>query len=119
MTKTLAIEWAAQRVLVNSVAPSIILTTGMHNYPPGTAEQAARTIPLKRLGRADEVASAVSYLLSPAGDFITGETLRLDGGSSLWGERWRIPDPPAAEAIEIPPWPEERWPEHVPKDAED
>jgi NAD(P)-dependent dehydrogenase (short-subunit alcohol dehydrogenase family) len=118
MTKTLAIEWAEHGILVNCVAPGVILTTGMHNYPAGMIESAMRTIPLKRLGHADEVASAVAYLLSPAGDFVTGTTLRLDGGASLWGERWSIPEPPQSAPVTIPPWPEERWPEHVPKDGE-
>jgi peroxisomal trans-2-enoyl-CoA reductase len=113
MTKTLAVEWAAHGININCVAPGVILTTGMHNYPPGMAELAASQIPKKRLGRADEVAAAVLYLLSPAADFVTGTTLRIDGGASLWGERWSIPDPEPSEPIVIPPWPEERWPEHA------
>ncbi|HEX2675875.1 MAG TPA: SDR family oxidoreductase, partial [Polyangiales bacterium] len=71
MAQTLAIEWAAHGIRVNCVAPGVILTTGMHNYPPGMPEAAQRTIPLKRLGTAEEVSGAVMYLLSPAGDFVT------------------------------------------------
>src|SRR5262249_27427622 len=113
MTKTLAIEWAARGITINSVAPGVILTTGMHKYPAGLGEQAVRRIPLKRLGRAEEVAGAVLYLLSPAGDFVTGTTLRVDGGASLWGESWPIPDPATPPEVTIPPWPEQRWPEHA------
>jgi citronellol/citronellal dehydrogenase len=110
MTKTLAVEWAAHGITINCVAPGVILTTGMHNYPPGVAERAALQIPKKRLGRAEEVAAAVVYLLSPLADFVTGTSLRVDGGASLWGERWEIPDPEHSEPVVIPPWPEERWP---------
>jgi len=113
MAKTLAVEWASRGVLVNCVAPGVILSTGMHNYPPGMPEHARSQVPLKRLGSPEEVAGAVSYLLSPAGDFVTGETIRVDGGGSLWGSSWPISDPEHAAPIEIPPWPEERWPEHV------
>lgn len=113
MTKTLAIEWAEHGIRINCVAPGVILTTGMHNYPDGLVEQVVRKIPLKRLGTAEEVAAAVLFLLSPAGDFITGATLRVDGGGSLWGDSWEIPDPVQPASVQIPPWPEERWPEHA------
>lgn len=119
MTKTLAVEWARYDILVNAVAPGVILSTGMHNYPPGVAEAARSQIPLKRLGRPEDIAAAVSYLLSPAGDFITGETIRVDGGGSLWGINWPIPDREAMPEIEIPPWPEKRWPEHVRPEGEE
>jgi peroxisomal trans-2-enoyl-CoA reductase len=111
MSMSLAIEWARAHILVNCVAPGTILSTGMKNYPPGTVEAAWQKIPLKRLGRSEEIAWAVAYLLSPAGDFITGATIKVDGGGSLWGERWSIPDPPQKPDIEIPQWPEEKWPE--------
>jgi len=113
MAKTLAVEWARHGILVNCVAPGVILSTGMHNYPPGLPENAQREVPLKRLGLSEEVAWAVAYLLSPAGDYVTGETIRVDGGGSLWGSSWPIPDREPMPAIDIPPWPEERWPEYV------
>ncbi|MEW6776091.1 MAG: SDR family oxidoreductase [Bdellovibrionota bacterium] len=111
MTMSLAVEWARAKILINCVAPGTILSTGMKNYPPGTVDAAWQRIPLKRLGKSEEIAWAVTYLLSPAGDFITGETIKVDGGASLWGDRWPIPDPSQKPDIQIPKWPEEKWPE--------
>jgi NAD(P)-dependent dehydrogenase (short-subunit alcohol dehydrogenase family) len=113
MTRSLAVEWASRGIRINCVAPGTILTTGMRVYPPELVEAAWHQIPLKRLGRADEVSAAVCYLLSPAADFVTGETLRVDGGGSLWGSVWEIPDPAQAPDLEIPQSPAERWPEFV------
>ncbi|HEY6562634.1 MAG TPA: SDR family oxidoreductase [Polyangiaceae bacterium] len=110
-TKTLAVEWAAQGIRINAVAPGVILSTGMHNYPPGTADLVVRSIPQKRLGTVEEVAASVLYLLSERAGFVTGATLNIDGGGSLWGDMWPIPDPEQPVTLAIPPWPEERWPE--------
>jgi enoyl-[acyl-carrier-protein] reductase (NADH) len=113
MAKTLAVEWSRYGILVNSVAPGVVASTGMHNYPAGVPELAQRQIPLKRLGRPEEIAAAVTYLLSPAGDFVTGETIRVDGGGSLWGSNWPCPDREPMPRIEIQRWPEQRWPEYA------
>ncbi|MDD9941784.1 MAG: SDR family oxidoreductase, partial [Myxococcales bacterium] len=118
MTKTLAVEWAAHGVLINCVAPGTVLSTGMHNYPPEVPAQAAKLIPLKRLGTVQEVADSVLYFLSPAGDFTTGATLAVDGGGSLWGDSLQIPDRSDGAKLQLPVWPEERWPQHVPADPD-
>ena len=119
LAKTLAVEWAQHGILVNCVAPGVILSTGMHNYPPGMMEANVRQIPLKRLGKSEDVAGAVTYLLSPAGDYITGETIKVDGGSSLYMQIWPIPDPKVAAPLDVPQWPEERWPQHAVSESEE
>jgi citronellol/citronellal dehydrogenase len=86
LTKTLAIEWAAAGIRINSVAPGTIKSSGMKNYAQAVqlaAVQLARKNPSARLGTESEVSAAVAYLLSPAAAYVTGETLRVDGGSSL------------------------------------
>ncbi|MCB9739336.1 MAG: SDR family oxidoreductase [Deltaproteobacteria bacterium] len=86
MTKTMAVEWASRGVRVNAVAPGGILSSGLKNYPRGVLEMALpmlRGNPTGRMGTESEVAAAVTFLLSPAASYITGETLRVDGAGSL------------------------------------
>jgi NAD(P)-dependent dehydrogenase (short-subunit alcohol dehydrogenase family) len=90
MTMTLAVEWAQFQILVNAVAPGIILSSGTAQYPPQLLERGIRETPLKRAGTCEEVAAAIVFLASPAAQFITGTTLRLDGGQALWGHTWEI-----------------------------
>ena len=92
MTMTLAVEWAQHGILVNSVAPGVILSSGTERYPKEIVELAARRCPLKRAGTVDEVAAAIVFLASPAAQYITGATLRIDGAQSLWGDTFPIPD---------------------------
>jgi NAD(P)-dependent dehydrogenase (short-subunit alcohol dehydrogenase family) len=72
----------------------------------GVIEKAKSTVPLKRLATCEEIAWMVAYLASPAGDYITGQTFTVDGGKTLWGDLWPIPDPPDLEPIVIP---KESW----------
>ncbi len=86
LTKTLSIEWAAAGVRINAVAPGLILSNGLHNYPPAVAKMCARLMvenPSCRAGTEAEVSAAVTFLLSPAAAYITGETLKVDGAASL------------------------------------
>lgn len=102
LTKSLSLEWAHRGVRVNAVAPGIILSSGIDNYDPFFQDiflKMKDEIPARRLGTEEEVASAVLYLLSPAAAFVTGATLRVDGGGSLWRTRWEIPD-----HDRLPPW---------------
>lgn len=103
LTKTLALEWAHDGVRVNAVAPGIILSdSAAANYPPGFLEASAASLPAQRLGTPEEVSSTVCFLLSPAARYVSGATLRVDGGSSLY----RRP------VFEIPPHKAKRWPKH-------
>lgn len=95
LTKSLAVEWARSGVRVNAVAPGLIEGDGFKTYPDavqGWVRGMKKHIPLKRFGTEPEVAAAVTFLLSPAAAFITGETLRVDGAASLWGNSWVIED---------------------------
>jgi NAD(P)-dependent dehydrogenase (short-subunit alcohol dehydrogenase family) len=67
------------------VAPGTIDTEGLAQYDRAEIEAGLKRQPIKRMGTAREVALAVAYLVSPAGDFITGTTLILDGGDHLMG----------------------------------
>lgn len=103
MTKTLAVEWAQHNVQINAVAPGVIRTTGTAQYPPELLEQSRRATPMKRLGTPGEVAELVCYLASDAASFVTGACWYIDGGASLWGDIWPIPDveEPAPPAVAL------------------
>jgi citronellol/citronellal dehydrogenase len=110
MTRTLAVEWAAKNILVNCVAPGLVASSGLDRYPGGAASISPLQthIPLKRFATCEEIAWSVAYLASPAGAYITGETLTVDGGKTLWGDWWPIPDPPDMKPVEVPKEPWER-----------
>jgi citronellol/citronellal dehydrogenase len=91
LTMSLAVEWAQFGILINAVAPGVIRSSGTAQYPPELLERAISQIPLKRAGTVEETAAAIVFLASPAAQYITGTTLRLDGGQALWGQTWEIP----------------------------
>jgi NAD(P)-dependent dehydrogenase (short-subunit alcohol dehydrogenase family) len=85
LTKSLAVAWAADGIRVNAVAPGWIdtaFTQALRDDEKRSAEIIGRT-PMKRWGRAEEVAGPVLFLCSPAADFITGAVLPIDGGYSV------------------------------------
>ncbi len=90
MTMTLAVEWSQFGILVNAVAPGIILSSGTAQYPPQLLERGIAQTPLKRAGTVDEVAATIVFLASPAAQYITGTTIRIDGGQALWGNTWEL-----------------------------
>ncbi|MFF0139762.1 SDR family NAD(P)-dependent oxidoreductase [Streptomyces sp. NPDC005227] len=81
LTTGLAKELGADGIRVNAVAPGMI-DTGMHAAmgAPDRAERAAASIPLGRAGRAQEIAVAVAWLMSPDASYATGAVLRVSGG---------------------------------------
>ena len=95
LTKTLAVEWARSGVRLNAVAPGLIASSGLDNYPEAMRpiiEQTIQDAPFKRMGTESEVASVITFLLSPAAAYISGESIKIDGASSLWRKTWLIED---------------------------
>jgi NAD(P)-dependent dehydrogenase (short-subunit alcohol dehydrogenase family) len=80
LTKVAALDYAAAGIRVNAVAPGPILTDNLERAGASAQEAAANAMPLKRVGRPEEVAAAVVWLCSEAAGFITGTTLTVDGG---------------------------------------
>jgi citronellol/citronellal dehydrogenase len=92
MTKTLAIEWARHGITVVAVAPGIVRSSGTRQYPEALLELGRQATPVKRLAGEEEIAQILVFLASKAASFITGCTIKADGGASIWGEHWAIPD---------------------------
>lgn len=80
MTKAAARELAVRGITVNAVAPGFIETDMTQQLSDKIKEASIQGIPLKRFGKAEEIAGAVSFLASEAASYITGQVLQVDGG---------------------------------------
>lgn len=90
MGRTAAIELAEYKIRVNIVHPGWIDTPGERKFfTDEQLEAGGQKLPWKRLGTAEEIANAISFVLSDACDYMTGSTLTIDGGVSLpwWSNR--------------------------------
>ncbi len=103
LTETAAFEWAAANVRVNAIAPGVIASSGMDTYPPERREyirSRGGRVPLGRFGTESEVSAAIVFLLSDAARYITGATIRVDGGTPT--VRPSVPLQPRAKGDEAP-----------------
>ncbi|MCB8976388.1 MAG: SDR family oxidoreductase [Ardenticatenaceae bacterium] len=107
LTKTLAVEWSRSGVRINAVAPGLIESSGLDNYPDVAKQfiqNVVQDIPFKRMGTESETAAVIVFLLSPGANYISGESIRIDGASSLWRKTWDIEDhdnaPPPYDGFE-------------------
>lgn len=82
-TKSLARELAPYNIRVNAVAPGFIETDMLNDLKEEYKNKIIQNIPLARLGKSEEVAKAVKFLLSDAANYITGQTMVIDGGLSI------------------------------------
>lgn len=80
LTRQAALEYAADGIRVNAVAPGLIETTLLDDLTPEMRDQRAASIPLGRIGAAAEVATVVAFLLSDEASYTTGHTYVIDGG---------------------------------------
>lgn len=86
LTKIAAVDYASQGIRVNAVCPGLMLTPMLEGYfesNPKAREAGASGIPMRRIATPEEVAAAVLFLLSDDASYITGQSLAVDGGSSL------------------------------------
>ena len=79
-TKSLAKELASRNILVNAIAPGFIETDMTNVLKDEVKENIKNTIPLKREGKAEEVANVVKFLASEGSSYITGQVIHVDGG---------------------------------------
>lgn len=79
-TKTIAREFAQRGINVNSIAPGYVETPMTNALPEKVKEELKRMIPMERLGRPEDIAEAVLFLVSASSNYITGQVLNVNGG---------------------------------------
>lgn len=83
-TKALAQEGAAKGITVNAIAPGYVDTDMVRAVPPAVLEKIIAKIPVGRLGRAEDIARAVAFLVADDASFMTGSTLSINGGQHMY-----------------------------------
>ena len=92
LTRVLSIEWARFGIRLTALAAGHFATDVLRTkYPKPVAEGVAGTVPLQRLGEPEEFAWLVAFLASPAGDYLSGAVLTIDGARDNWLGPWPPP----------------------------
>jgi citronellol/citronellal dehydrogenase len=98
LMRVLSVEWARHRICLNSVAAGYFATeTFASKYPEQFVDAAAANVPLGRTGRPEEIAWLVAHLASPAGDYISGSVLTVDGARDNHLGSWPTPEEAGAD----------------------
>lgn len=96
LTRTLAVEWAADGVRVNAVGPGFVASSGYDTYADDPFHQLLARLPeltlARRHGTESEVSAAIVFLLSEAAAFITGQELIVAGGADVVNGLWPVPN---------------------------
>jgi NAD(P)-dependent dehydrogenase (short-subunit alcohol dehydrogenase family) len=90
LARNLAVEWGRANVRVNCIAPGLVRTDMARALweDPDNLARALEAYPLGRIGEPEDIAGAAVFLASRAGDFITGQTLVVDGGTTISSGRY-------------------------------
>ena len=80
MTRSLALTYARENIRVNAVAPGYVDTPILSQVPDDMKQAMANQLPIGRLGKDNEIANLIVYLLSEKASFITGAVVPIDGG---------------------------------------
>lgn len=84
MTRYLAVSWGKENVRCNCISPGPFPNLIVQRDNPEFVEHLAQKSPMGRIGKPDEIAGAVAFLLSDASSYITGQNLIVDGGWTIW-----------------------------------
>jgi 3-oxoacyl-[acyl-carrier protein] reductase len=80
LTKSVARELASRNVQINAIAPGFVMTDMTAGLPEAAKAAMLQSVPLERIGTAEDVAGVVAFLASSEADYITGQVLNVDGG---------------------------------------
>jgi 3-oxoacyl-[acyl-carrier protein] reductase len=83
MTKTIARELASKGITANVVAPGFVETDMVRQLPEALRDEAVKKVPVRRFGRPEDIAAAVSWLASEDGGYVTGQVITVDGGLAM------------------------------------
>ncbi len=93
MPQGLALEWSRHAIRTVCVVLGNIETEGLAGYGREALEASRRQVPLRRLGRPEEVGETIAFLATAGGGYITGSSVLVDGGLDAWGQGEPPPDP--------------------------